>query len=150
MLFRSLATLLVRHRQLHLRIERSESVRHVKTPTLFVANNRLQLEQVGLPEAQALDEGCIAAVMLRPIGSLAMLGLLFRGAFGRLGEADTLESFKFHRMLVTPRPARGGRKVKVAFDGELSHMRAPLDFRVAPKPLFLLKSGVIEPERGSV
>ena len=146
----ALVTLLTRHRQLQLRIERSAGVREVTTPTLFVGNNRLQLERVGLPEAQALDEGCIAAVMLRPIGSLAMLWLLFRGAFGSLGEADTVERFKFHRMLVTPQPARYGRKVKVAFDGELSHMRAPLDFRVAPKPLFLLKSGVIEPEQGSV
>ena len=143
----ALATLLARHRQLQLHIERSSGAREVKTPTLFVGNNRLQLEQVGLPEAQALDDGCIAAVMLRPIGSLAMLGLLFRGAFGRLGESDTVESFKFHRMIVTPRPARYGRTVKVAFDGELSRMRAPLDFRVAPKPLFLLKSGVTQPER---
>ena len=119
----------------------------MKTPTLFVGNNRLQLEQVGLREAPSLNDGCIAAVMLRPIGSFAMLGLLFRGAFGRLGEADTVESFKFHRMIVTPRPSRKGRKVKVAFDGEVSHMRAPLDFRVAPKPLFLLKSGVTQPER---
>ncbi len=146
----ALVTLLARHRQLYLRIERSTSVREVTTPTLFVGNNRLQLEQVGLAEAQALDEGCIAAVMLRPIGSLAMLALLFRGAFGSLGEADTVESFKFHRMLVTPSAARHGRKVKVAFDGELSHMRAPLEFRVAPKPLFLLKSHVIQPKRGSV
>ena len=146
----ALVTLLARHRQLYLRIERSTGVREVKTPTLFVGNNRLQLEQVGLAEAQALDEGCIAAVMLRPIGSLAMLALLFRGAFGSLGEADTVESFKFHRMIVTPRPTRHGHKVKVAFDGELSHMRAPLDFRVAPKPLFLLKSNVIQPKRDSV
>ena len=144
----ALATLLARHRQLQLRIERSTGVRDVKTPTLFVGNNRLQLEQVGLPEAQALDEGRIAAVMLRPIGSLAMLGLLFRGAFGSLGEADTVESFKFQHMIVTPRHARHGRKVKVAFDGEVSRMRAPLDFRVAPKPLFLLKSGVVRSEQG--
>ena len=146
----ALATLVGRHRQLHLRIERSAGVRDVKTPTLFVGNNRLQLEQVGLPEAPALDEGCIAAVMLRPIGSLAMLGLLFRGALGSLGEADTVESFKFHRMIVTPRPARYGRKVKVAFDGELSRMRAPLDFRVAPRPLFLLKPDVANFALGSV
>ena len=143
----ALATLLARHRQLQLQIERSSGAREVKTPTLFVGNNRLQLEQVGLPEAPALDDGCIAAVMLRPIGSLAMLWLLLRGAFGRLGEADTVESFKFHRMIVTPRSSRKGRKVKVAFDGEVSHLRAPLDFRVAPKPLFLLKSSVTQPER---
>ena len=143
----ALATLLARHRQLQLHIERSSGARDVKTPTLFVGNNRLQLEQVGLPEAQSLNDGCIAAVMLRPIGSFAMLALLFRGAFGRLGEADTVESFKFHRMIVTPRPSRNGRKVKVAFDGELSYLWAPLDFRVAPKPLFLLKSGVTQPEK---
>lgn len=143
----ALATLLARHRQLQLHIERSSGARDVKTPTLFVGNNRLQLEQVGLREAPSLNDGCIAAVMLRPIGSFAMLGLLFRGAFGRLGEADTVESFKFHRMIVTPRPSRNGRKVKVAFDGELSYLRAPLDFRVAPKPLFLLKSGVTQPEK---
>ncbi len=111
----ALATLLARHRQLQLRIERSTGVREVKTPTLFVGNNRLQLERVGLQEAEALDEGFIAAVMLRPISSLAMLGLLFRGAFGSLGEADTVESFKLHRMIVTPRAGRHGRKVKVAF-----------------------------------
>ena len=143
----ALATLLARHRQLQLHIERSSGARDVKTPTLFVGNNRLQLEQVGLREAPSLNDGCIAAVMLRPIGSFAMLGLLFRGAFGRLGEADTVESFKFHRMIVTPRPSRNGRKVKVAFDGELSYLWAPLDFRVAPKPLFLLKSGVTQPEK---
>lgn len=147
----ALITLLARHRQLHLQIERSKGVRDVRTTTLFVGNNRLQLEQVGLPEAAALDQGCIAAVMLRPMGSMAMLGLLFRGAFGTLGEAETVESFKFHRMLITPtsRSVRYGRKVKVAFDGEVSRMHTPLEFRVAPKPLFLLKSGVIQTEQGN-
>ena len=135
----TLVTLLGKHRQLRLRIELGASARDVTTPTLFVGNNRLQLERVGLREARALDEGCIAAVMLRPIGAPAMLWLLFRGAIGTLGEASTVESFKFHRMVVKPRLALGGRKVKVAFDGEVSWMRAPLVFRVSPRPLYLLK-----------
>jgi len=134
-----LITLLGKHRQLRLGIELGANSRKVTTPTLFVSNNRLQLEQVGMPEAQALDEGCIAAVMLRPIGTLAMLGLLCRGAVGTLGEASTVDSFKFQHMLVTPRLKFGRRKIKVAFDGEVSWMRAPLEFRVSPKPLYLLK-----------
>ena len=149
----ALVTLLGKHHQLRLRIELGANARDVTTPTLFVGNNRLQLEQVGLPEAQALDEGCIAAVMLRPIGALAMLWLLLRGTMGTLGEASTVESFKFHRMVVKPRLALGGRMVKVAFDGEVSWMRAPLEFRVSPKPLYLLKPLVEErasgPEEGS-
>jgi diacylglycerol kinase family enzyme len=135
----ALVTLLGRHRQLRLRIEHGATTRNVITPTLFVGNNRLQLEQVGLAQARALDQGSIAAVMLRPIGALAMFGLLLRGTLGTLGAASTVESFGFHRMLVTPRLAWTGRKVKVAFDGEVSWMRAPLEFRVAAKPLYLLK-----------
>lgn len=135
----ALATLLGRRRQLRLRIERGTEVHNVTTPTLFIGNNRLQLEQVGLAQADALDQGSLAAVMLRPIGALAMLWLLLRGSFGRLGEADSVESVQFHRMLVTPRLAWVGRRVKVAFDGEVSAMRAPIEFRVAPKPLYLIK-----------
>ena len=135
----SVVTLLGRHRQLRLRIEHAGTARNVRTPTLFVGNNRLQLEQVGLQQAPALDAGCIAAVMLRPIGTLAMLGLMLRGAIGTLGEASTVQSFEFQRMLVKPRFGFARRRVKVAFDGEVGWLRAPLDFRVSPTPLHLLK-----------
>lgn len=135
----ALATLLGRHRQLRLRIERGTTVRDVNTPTLFIGNNRLQFEQVGLAQAGALDQGCLAAVMLRPIGALAMLWLLLRGSFGTLGEADSVESVQFQRMLVTPRLPWVRTRVKVAFDGEVSTMRAPIEFRVSPKPLYLIK-----------
>ena len=50
-----------------------------------------------------------------------------------------MESFKFHRMRVTPRLAWGVRSIKVAFDGEVCKMRGPLEFQVAPRPLYLLK-----------
>ena len=125
-LLSSAVTLLGRHRQLRLRIELAGTARNVRTPTLFVGNNRLQLEQVGLQQAPALDAGCIAAVMLR-------------GAIGTLGEASTVQSFEFQRMLVKPRFGFARRRVKVAFDGEVGWLRAPLDFRVSPTPLHLLK-----------
>ncbi len=135
----TVATVLVAHRQLQLCIERGNDVRDVVTPTLFVGNNRLQLEQVGLSEATAIDQGSIAAVMLRPISMLSMFGLLLRGAMGTLGEADSVESFQFRRILVKLRPALGTRMVKVAFDGEVIRMRSPLEFRVSDKPLYVLK-----------
>ena len=135
----ALATLLGRHRRLHLRIEVGGQLREVSTTTLFVGNNRLQLEQVGLPLAPALDQGRIAAVMLRPVGMLALIGLMARGAMGTLGEADTLDSFSFQRLVVRPRLGWTGRSIKVAFDGEVDRLRLPLVFRVADRPLVLLK-----------
>ena len=132
-------TLLGPHRLLRLRIERGTGTRDVTTPTLFVGNNRLQFEQVGLAQAPALDQGRIAAVMLRPLGRLAMLGLILRGSMGTLGEAATVESFKFRHMVVKPRLAWIRQRVKVAIDGEVSWMRSPLEFQTSPRPLYLMK-----------
>lgn len=138
----ALVTLLGSHRRLRLRVEHGAGARDVTTPTLFVGNNRLQLEQVGLREAPTLDAGRIAAVMLRPIGALAMLGLAWRGAMGTLGEADAVESFEFRRMVVITRLLLRRRGIKVAVDGEVGWMHPPLVFQVADRPLYLLKPQV--------
>lgn len=135
----ALATLMREHRQLRLQIDRGGVVRSVRTPTLFVGNNRLQLEQVGLQQAVGVDAGSIAAVMLKPIGTWAMLWLIVRGAFGNLGEADDVESFAFRQLTVTPARGAAGRRVKIAYDGEVAFMQAPLRFEVAARPLWLLK-----------
>lgn len=130
-----LRTLAGEHRQLLLEIESGGEHRVVRTPTLFIGNNRLQLERLGFDEARALSQGLLAGVMLRPIGPWRMLGLALRGAFGTLGDAGTVESFALRRITVAP---RGRREVKVAVDGEILRLRAPLVFDVAPEPLPLL------------
>jgi diacylglycerol kinase family enzyme len=134
-----LATLLREHRQLQLVIELPGAVRRIRTPTLFVGNNRLQLEQIGIEQARVLEAGRLAAITLRPVGTLEMLGLLVRGALGRLGEADQVMSAGFEHMSVRPALPYGRRRIKLATDGEVLWMRTPLDFRVAPQPLWLLK-----------
>ncbi|MET0334169.1 MAG: diacylglycerol kinase family protein [Rhizobacter sp.] len=138
-LLAALATLLREHRLLHLRVEHGGAVRDVRTATLFVGNNRLQLQQVGLPEARAIDQGRVAAVMLKPTGSWGLVRLLWSARKGTLSEANEVESFQFHRLSVRPWLPYGKHRVKVATDGEVTLMRAPLEFRVSPKPLYLLK-----------
>lgn len=135
----AVATLMREHRQLRLAIELGGVVRDVRTPTLFVGNNRLQLAQIGIAEHRAPDRGRVAAVMLKPVGTWALLGLLLRGAIGTLGDAERVESFQFQRMTVTPSLPYGRRRVKVAADGEVTWLRSPLEFRVSPRPLLLLK-----------
>ena len=137
------ATLLRAQRRLRLRIGLDGAERDVRTLTLFIGNNRLQLEQVGVVEDQrpggARDNGRVTAVVLKPIGTLALLGLMLRGAMGTLGEADDIERFEFQRMVVKPPAFMGRRRMKLAFDGEVVRVRPPLDIRVLPTPLFLLK-----------
>ena len=142
-LLAAFATLLRTQRRLRLHIETGGTVRDVQTLTLFVGNNRLQLQQFGAEPADTLvgtpGDGSMAALMLRPIGTLTMIGLMFRGALGSLGDAQSVDHFEFDRMVVKPRLPLSRRGVKVAFDGEVTTMHAPLDFRVLAQPLYLLK-----------
>lgn len=136
------ATLLRAQRRLRLRIEMGATVRDVQTLTLFLGNNRLQLQQFGAEPEDTLagtpGDGSMAALMLRPIGTWSMIGLMLHGAMGRLGEAAGVEGFEFQHMVVRPTLAPGRREILVAFDGEVARMRSPIDIRVLAKPLYLL------------
>jgi diacylglycerol kinase family enzyme len=133
-------TLLRDHSLLNVRLERDGQAEAWRTLTLFVGNNRLQLEQAGLPEADAVESGLLAATVLRPMGALRLLGLVLRGALGRLGEAERVARFTFRDMTVTPlRPLRQRRPVKVAMDGEIHWLTPPLRFQAAPSALPLIK-----------
>jgi diacylglycerol kinase family enzyme len=137
-LLSGLYTLFEWRRQLTLDIELEGERATVLTPTLFVGNNRLQLDRIGLPaETTAqVGSGRLAGVVVRPIGTLAMLGLAIRGGLGRLGDAESVDSFAFRSMTV--RPGRAPRAA-VAIDGEIRWMTSPLRFAVAQRPLILMQ-----------
>ena len=137
----SIITIVTKHRRLKLRIELDGRSRDVSTPILFVGNNRLQLERVGLPQqAEALEHGQLVAAMAREKSTWALLWLLLRGAMGSLGDVETVESFGFQRLWVEQRHGlRRKRRIKLAFDGEVRMVDHPLEFRVADRPLYLIK-----------
>lgn len=136
-LLSGVATVFRWHRRLRLDIE-LDGVRTVlATTTLFVGNNRLQVEQVGLEEevAQRTGRGRLAGIVTRPVGAWTMLWLALRGALGRLGDADQVETFSFHELQVR---VLGARRVKVATDGEVLMMAPPLRFAAAAQRLLLM------------
>lgn len=137
-LWSGILTLMRERSQLTIQLEHEGGVRLVRTPSLFIGNNRLQLTQIGIPEANSVERGQLAAIMVRPVGTLAMFGLLLRGALGQLGEAEHVHSFAFRRLTVQPRMARTRRRIKVAIDGEVTSLNTPLVFQVAPQPLLLI------------
>lgn len=136
-LWSGLLTLLHERRQLALRIEADSGVRELRTPTLFIGNNRLQLERVGMDEGAIVGANLrfLTAIVVRPISTASMLWLALRGALGRLGEAEQVESFVFRLLSVrTRRPQR----FKVAFDGEIARLDSPIRFDTSPDPLWLM------------
>jgi diacylglycerol kinase family enzyme len=137
--FAGLLTVMRGHRHWNLRMAWRGQERDLRTPTLFIGNNPLQLLQVGIEHADAPENGQLAAVALKPVSVLAMPGLLVRGALGRLGSADEVLSFPFESMTVKASRSHGPRRVKVATDGEIAWAEMPLLFRVSPEPLWLVR-----------
>jgi diacylglycerol kinase family enzyme len=134
-----MATLLRGYRSLRLQIEVQGQMRRVRTPTLFVGNNALQLEQLGFSQAQHVEHGALAAIVLRPVSRATLMWLMLRGAFGQLGQADQVISIACSKLQAGLGWPQTARTIKVATDGEVLRLPLPLDFRVAPEPLWLIR-----------
>ncbi len=134
-LLSSLVLALRGFRQMNIESERSDS--RSRTPTLFIGNNRVQLERLGLGAEllDALEQHRLVGLSVRPITTLQMLALVLRGALGRLGDADRISSFAFRYLTVQP---PGRRRIKVAIDGEVLTMRTPVRIEVCTDPLSVL------------
>ncbi|MBA3478677.1 MAG: NAD(+)/NADH kinase [Lautropia sp.] len=142
----ALVTLLHQTQQLEIDLDADGSRRHLRTPTLFVANNRLQLEQVGIVEAPELDQDRLVAITAKSLGMVSSLRLMLRGFLGKLGDAPEVTSFAFETL--TAQIGRRGRRsrVKVATDGEVLFMRPPLTFQPSPHALQL----IVPPEHAAL
>ncbi|WP_394752822.1 diacylglycerol/lipid kinase family protein [Crenothrix sp.] len=134
----ALYTLFLNRQIIHLDIETQNKALRFSTPSLFVGNNRLQLEHVGVPESHDIEHGKLAAIIPSPLDRVATLKLIFRGVLGKLGEDENIVNFNFKKMKVRISKFLG-RKVKVAIDGEIFWLKAPLEFDITPQPLWLIK-----------
>ncbi|UVW28065.1 diacylglycerol kinase family protein [Massilia sp. H6] len=140
-IFSAIKIMLRPARHLRVTLEQDGKQRRLRTTTLFVGNNRLQLEQVGMGGLTgAVEEGQLVAIAPRPMGKLGLFGLLVRAALGRLGEAD-VEAFAFKRLTVSTPAVYGRKRLKVATDGEIEKMAMPLHFRVLEGRLHLMVQG---------
>lgn len=110
----------------------------VRATLLFIGNNRLQIESLGLPLADDVGEQRLAAIRMAPVSVPAMLKLLLRGAVGRLAAADELSSSAFEQLTIVPARRFSPRQLPVACDGEVARMAAPLRVSVLDSRLSLL------------
>lgn len=120
-----------------LEVELDGVMSRVRTPSLFVCNNRLQLQDVGVDEelVRQVGHGVLAALLAAPMDAWGKLRLLARALVGRLGESREVQAIALKSLNLSMRSAR---KLKVATDGEVTWMELPLRFSVAPQKLVLL------------
>ena len=140
-----LVTIFRDYQPMLIKLQHQGRTHELRTLTLFVSNNRLQLEQVGLDESEIVEDGKLVAIVLAPVSTGALLGLVARGALGKLGQSYGVRHFAFSNITVAP-SRRRVQQVKIATDGEVKWMQTPVEFSVAPEPLLLLKPVDAAPE----
>lgn len=120
--------------QLRLDAEVDGEISKLRTSSVFVCNNQLQLERVGIDEqlVAQLAQGRMACLLVRASDTWAKLRMLFAALVGKLGDDEEVESFALRTLTVA---ARNAKRLKVATDGEVQWMELPLRFTVAPQPL---------------
>lgn len=146
-LLAGLATLARTHRPWRVELHTGLRPRLVQASTVFIGNNMLQLQQTGIPGVEALAEGELVAVIVKPAGLLERLSTFLHGASGRLWRAEAVECFAFRHLQVTPSLRQRIRRIKVGVDGETVWLAAPLRFQRAPRPLRLLVPAAAVPRR---
>lgn len=106
----------------------------VRTASVFLGNNKVQLKRVGVQDyvVQQVGEGRMACLLVPAMGAWHKLRMMAAAGFGKLAEQRQVQSFPL-RTLTLGSP--NARRLKVATDGEVQWMELPVRFTVAPRPL---------------
>jgi diacylglycerol kinase family enzyme len=139
----ALKSLLEWRSQLVLDAEIDGRLTKLRTTSVFVCNNRVQLERVGIQEdvVAQVGEGRLACLLVRASGVWEKLRMIAAALLGRLGDVREIDALAVRSLGVS---ARNAKRIKVATDGEVTWMQLPLRFTVAPRPLRVMLPPVEE------
>jgi diacylglycerol kinase family enzyme len=106
----------------------------IRTPLLFVGNNRYQVNLFGLGRRERLDEGELCLYAILALSRLHLFWAGIRGIFGRLDlQRDFLTAYVTEAEISADRPM-----LTLSADGETVRMETPLRYRIRPKALRLI------------
>ena len=136
----AMATLRVlrRYRGMRMRIE-VDGREHVwRTPFVFVGNNQYTVDGVSLGSRASLNSGRLFVYLTPRVRTRHLPRLLLKAIAGRASGSGDFEILSGTTLRIdTLRPRR---LLRVAFDGELARLAAPLHFRAWPGALKVMLS----------
>jgi diacylglycerol kinase family enzyme len=106
----------------------------IRTPLLFVGNNRYQVSLFALGQRERLDEGELCLYAIRAGSRAHLFWAAVRGIFGRLDQQrDFITAYVAEAEIASDRPM-----LTLSADGETVLMETPLRYRIRPKALTLI------------
>lgn len=133
MIFASLRTLVRFHHQ-RLTLTVNDEQARVDTPMLFVGNNDYRLELPGAGERDALDDGRLCVLVMRSKGPAGFLAATARALIGRTRDNDMVRIDDVERLRVGSRRSL----LAVSLDGEVCHIKPPLDYAIRKGALLVV------------
>jgi len=110
-----------------------------RTPFVFVGNNEYQMEGFNIGSRPRMDAGVLSVYMTLRTGRLGLLRLALRAFVGGLRQEKDFIALHTHEARIETRH----KTLRVAMDGEVFVLMAPLLYRVHPQAL-----RVLVPEEG--
>ena len=101
------------------------------TPFVFVGNNEYAMDLFNIGLRDRLDRGELSIYITHGTSRLKLIGLALRGLVGRLRNDKDFLALRSNEVKIQTRRKR----VRVAFDGEIEVMEAPLQYQVRRRAL---------------
>lgn len=112
-----------------------------RTPFVFIGNNAYTMEGFEIGERAALDRGVLSLYLTHRMGRFGLLQLALMALFRRLQQARDFDALTASGFVVQT----GHRRLRVATDGEVTMMEAPLKYRLRPGSLRVIVPAPKEP-----
>jgi len=114
-----------------------------KTTMIFIGNNNLQLENLGLEEVKCTRNDLLGVIIMSKISRWETARLLMRGVLKNMGKEETLDSFCSDSFEIDSER----KNIEVALDGEIIKCQTPLLFHVEADALSLIVPAQIKDEK---
>lgn len=102
-----------------------------KTPFVFVGNNRYEMDLYNIGRRSTLDGGKLSIYFLHRSGRWGVILLLWHTLTGRVRQWRDFEEVLTDSVTIQTRR----RRIGVAFDGEVTTLVTPLEYRILPQAL---------------
>ena len=113
--------------------------RSIKSPLLFIGNNKYSIERASLGQRESISEGQLSLMAVDALGPLALVRFGLRALVGKLDKQnDFAELANASEVTIESR-----HRQDVAFDGELEKMQFPLVCKVLPAALKVIAPAAI-------
>ncbi len=136
------ATVFRRLRRVRVRIELPDTVLTLRTPFVFIGNNRYSGHLLSYSLRPRLDEAQLSIYTTRARRHLTLLRLTWQSLVHSIDLADALEVHTAREAVIT---SLTGQPLPVAVDGELVNLTPPLRFRIRPGALRVIAPSLATP-----